>query len=106
MVHSMVVYRSYNAKSGTKKFQRMIELFDEDGVKDMLLERCNESPGALTPLAYWMARNNGGYKKSDFIEILAKYSSGEELEMINGEGDLPLHVVRNLVPSTIEKDHS
>jgi len=94
MVHSMVVYRSYHAKSGTKKLQRMIELFDKDAVKEMLLERCNESPGALTPLAYWMARNNGTYKKSDFIEILAKYSSGEELEMINGEGDLPLHVVR------------
>lgn len=100
MVHSMVVYRSYNAKNGTKKLQRMIDLFDKNGVKEMLLERCNESPGALTPLAYWMARNNGGYKKSDFIEILAKYSSGEELEMINGEGDLPLHVVRISISQT------
>jgi hypothetical protein len=49
--------------------------------------------GALTPLAYWMAKNNGNHKKSDIVEILTSYSSGEELEMINGEGDLPLHVV-------------
>jgi uncharacterized protein (DUF2249 family) len=40
-----------------------------------------------------MAKNNGNYKKPDIIEALSKYSSGEELEMINGEGDLPLHVV-------------
>lgn len=40
-----------------------------------------------------MATNNGKYKKSDFIDVLQSYSDGKNLEMINGEGDLPLHVV-------------
>ena len=70
----------------------MIDLFDKDGVKEMLLERCISHPGALTPLAYWMSNSGGGYTKTDVIEILCKHSNGEDLEMINGEGDLPLHV--------------
>jgi len=90
----MVMTRSYPVINGSKVLQKLLELFDKDAVKEMLLERCSEAPGALTPLAYWMAKNGGSYKKPDFIAILAKYSSGEDLEMINGEGDLPLHVVR------------
>jgi hypothetical protein len=90
----MVMTRSYPAKNGTKVLQKLLELFHKDAVKEMLLERCNETPGALIPLANWMAKNGGSYKKPDFIAILSKYSSGEDLEMINGEGDLPLHVVR------------
>lgn len=92
MVHSML-YRAFGAKSDAKKVKELLELFDKAALKEMLVERCNQAPGALTPLAYWMAKNNGNYKKSDIIELLTSYSSGEELEMINGEGDLPLHVV-------------
>ena len=94
MIHSMVISGSYPAEDNTKTLQKMLEVFDKDAVKEMLLERCNEAPGALTPLAYWMAKNRGSYKKPDFIAILAEYSSGKDLEMVNGEGDLPLHVVR------------
>jgi hypothetical protein len=43
-----------------------------------------------------MAKNGGVYKKADIVEVLTSYSLGEELEMINGEGDLPLHVVSPL----------
>ncbi|KAF7930900.1 hypothetical protein EAE99_004150 [Botrytis elliptica] len=37
---------------------------------------------------------------ADVIEVLLKYSNCEELEMINGEGDLPLHVaIKNNRPN-------
>lgn len=71
----------------------MIELFDKHLIREMMVERCTLAPGSLTPLANWMARNMGSYKKTDIAAILAEYSTGEDLEMINGEGDLPLHVV-------------
>jgi ankyrin repeat protein len=101
MAHSMVVHQMANwygnsyhfVRKEAEKVKKLLELFDKDAIKEMLLERCNQAPGALTPLAYWMAKNGGSYKKSDIVEILTSYSSGEELEMINGEGDLPLHVV-------------
>ncbi|TVY32755.1 Uncharacterized protein LOCC1_G008587 [Lachnellula occidentalis] len=94
MIHSMVrpsVY--FNFEKAEETLPKLLELFDKDAVKDMFLERCNHSPGALTPLAYWMDKVGSGCSWApDFIAILAKYSSGEDLEMINGEGDLPLHV--------------
>jgi len=93
VVHTMVAFHRNSSKNNVEKLQRMIEGFDEEAVKEMLLERCNYSPGALTPLAYWMAKNGGAYCKADVVELLSRYSTGEDLEMINGEGDLPLHVV-------------
>jgi len=93
MVHSMVTYKNGEVKTDAEKLQAMIGLFDKEAIKEMLLERCTISPGALTPLGHWMASNGGSYKKTDIIAILSKYSNGEDLEMINGEGDLPLHVV-------------
>ena len=100
MAHSMLVHQGYriagNDERDAKKLKQLLELFDKSVLKEMLLERCSQAPGALTPLAYWMARNSGVYKKADIVEVLTSYSSGEELEMINGEGDLPLHVVSPL----------
>lgn len=94
VIHNMLAYRQNGgAKTEPKKLQEMIDLFDNAAVEEMLLERCAERPGALTPLAYWMAKNAGVYKKPDIVTILSKYSNGEDLAMINGEGDLPLHVV-------------
>jgi ankyrin repeat protein len=94
MVHSLLVYsRTDQVEDEVELLQSMLKEFEKEAVKEMLVERCNQHPGALTPLAYWMAKNDGNYVKTDIIEALSKYSSGEELEMINGEGDLPLHVV-------------
>jgi hypothetical protein len=93
MVHSLLVYpKLLDVKNDVEVLNDMLKEFDKEAVKEMLVERAAVQPGALTPLAYWMARNTQ-YKKADIIEALSKYSSGEELEMINGEGDLPLHVV-------------
>jgi hypothetical protein len=92
IVHALLAHHGGGAKTDCKTVQALIEIFSKYGVKDMLLERCTSNPGALTPLAYWLAQNNGGYKKTHIVEILSKYSTGENLEMINGEGDLPLHV--------------
>jgi hypothetical protein len=91
-IHAMLVTRHGGAKIEAKKLQPVIELFSKDGVKEMLLERCISHPGALTPLAYWLSCTGGNWNNSDIIELLSKYSTGEDLEMINGEGDLPLHV--------------
>ncbi|KAE8441442.1 hypothetical protein EG329_004968 [Mollisiaceae sp. DMI_Dod_QoI] len=93
MLHSMLVSPNMDRtwdKTGRKRLERILELFDKAALREMFLERCTDSPGALTPLAYWMAK--GGYVGKKVISILSKYSTGEDLEMINGEGDLPVHV--------------
>lgn len=100
MVHSMVVSKGGGTRTKAEDVEKMIKLFDKDAVKEMLVERSSRHPGALTPLGLWMSANNGSYKGSDIIDVLAKYSTGEDLEMINGEGDLPLHVVCNPLVSS------
>lgn len=93
VIHSMVCpNQPGRANTNPNKLKQLISLFDKSALQKMFLERCTERPGALTPLAYWMASNNGSYKKADVVEILAEHSNGEDLAMINGEGDLPLHV--------------
>ena len=94
MAHSLLVHQSYhNAKNNAKQLRKILDLFDKAQLKEMMLERCTQTPGALTPLAFWMAKDAGTYRKAGIVKVLTGYSTGEELEMINGEGDLPLHVV-------------
>ncbi len=98
VVHALVGNLN-SVQSDAKKLQAMIDLFNKEGVKQMLLERCTNHPGALTPLAYWMSCGKT-WQRSDIVEVLSKYSTGQDLEMINGEGDLPLHVaVKNNLSS-------
>lgn len=94
MVHSMLKPPVNLNKEARETLQKMLGLFDKAALKEMFLERCTDKPGALTPLAYFMTNHYGNCKDGEMISILTKYSSGEELSMINGEGDLPLHVVR------------
>ena len=118
VVHALVGNRNGGAKTSGRKLQSMIDLFDKDNIQEMLLERCISHPGALTPLAYWMSCSGGSWKRTNIIEILSKYSTGEDLEMINGEGDLPLHVaikqglsaitefLLNLNPSLLHRENA
>ncbi|KAH8799706.1 hypothetical protein F5884DRAFT_114530 [Xylogone sp. PMI_703] len=101
LIHNMVVARSGGPSLDAKTLSHLISLFDKQNVKEMLLERCSVQPGSLTPLAYWMTKYTettghriaGGVSGTEIIELLSGYSTGEDLGMINGEGDLPLHVV-------------
>jgi hypothetical protein len=90
----MVASSQGHYKDKAHKLESMTGLLDKESVKEMMVERCTWKNGTSMPLALWMCCNNGNYKKTHFIEVLVKYSTGEELEMINGEGDLPLHTVR------------
>lgn len=92
MMHTLVDGNIKIIEKTISRLETIIKLFNPKDVQEMLLERSDEYPSALTPLASWMSKNPR-YDGMEVLEILVKYSTGEELEMINGEGDLPLHVV-------------
>lgn len=107
VVHHMVAAKnSSQVNVNAERLQQLIGLFDKTAVEEMLLERCTEKPGALTPLAYFMAKNSGNYRKPDLVSVLSKYSNGEDLAMINGEGDLPLHVVSSMPPGASKETYA
>jgi hypothetical protein len=93
LVHMLVTTSKGQIKKKASELESIIELFDKDLVKEMMVERCTWNGETSTPLALWMSSNKSEYTETDFVQILAKYSTGEDLEMINGEGDLPLHMV-------------
>lgn len=85
------------------KLREILDCFDKKAVKEMMLERCKVEPTALTPLALWLSQivdfnvhNYGNSEpsanKHEILKVLVEYSTGEDLEMLNGEGDLPVHV--------------
>ncbi|KAG9236672.1 hypothetical protein BJ875DRAFT_524495 [Amylocarpus encephaloides] len=87
MVHCIIGL----CNSRTNYLHKFMAPFDKEAVKEMFLERCTWSPGALTPLGLYMNKYCNAYCMK-FVKALAGYSTGEDLSMINGEGDLPVHV--------------
>lgn len=97
MMHSLVVaIWGGHARNDAGLFKSIVECFDKKKVQEMFTERCTVSPGALTPLGLWFHWHGREHKRDDIVSILTEYSTGEDLEMINGEGDLPLHIVSPL----------
>jgi hypothetical protein len=94
IIHTFV-RNNGTVQSDPQKLDEFLQLFDKKDVEEMMLERCNDYPSALTPMALWLQLHSP--TKPDFLEVMMKYSTGEELEMINGEGDLPLHVVSSIL---------
>nr|POF05923.1 uncharacterized protein CFP56_53310 [Quercus suber] len=98
IVHHLLK-RSENEKTVTK-LPQMLDLIDKRVLPSLMVERCSEDPGALTPLAYFCAsKYSDSDTQTEIVRIVIKYSEGKELSMINGEGDTPLHVaVRKNMP--------
>lgn len=74
----------------------LTQLIDPRLISSMCLQRCSLDPGALTPLALWLAQVHQYTKRHVQVAIarlILGYSHGEELSMLNGEGHTPLHVI-------------
>lgn len=92
VLHTILAPDSW-ARTDIKDLKALLKLFDKEAIKEMSTERCSIHPGALTPIGLWLSTSKGDYKSDSVVSLLAEYSDVAALEMINGEGDLPLHVV-------------
>ncbi|KAG4030376.1 hypothetical protein MFRU_012g01140 [Monilinia fructicola] len=91
IMHTLAAAADGITEEVVSRLDSIIKLFHKKDVQEMSLERADVYPSALTPLALWMSQHPH-HDQTEILEVLLKYSTGEELEMINGEGDLPLHV--------------
>lgn len=106
---------SLQSRSDAAPLRQLIDLFDPSVVKELLLSR--QKPGNQTPLTLWL-HGNQHHLDSDIIEILESFSSGEDLDIIDDTGDLPLHIaikkshptqVKSLIffrPSTLFRENA
>jgi hypothetical protein len=101
-------------KSQTVEVKKMIELTDRRAVQELSVERCTVDPGALTPLGRWLYCLQRRFDsdlsaKRDVLELILGLSDGADLEMMDGSGQLPLHVAvkasyHKLVSCIIERN--
>ncbi|KAK5111614.1 hypothetical protein LTR85_011792 [Meristemomyces frigidus] len=93
--------------SDERQVQRLpllLDLVDKRLMPSLFLERSADHPGSFTPLARWMHNRSvrsdtDEERDAEFLRTLLRYSGGKELNLVNGEGDTPLHVtVRKTLP--------
>ncbi|CAA9958257.1 Ankyrin repeat protein [Pyrenophora teres f. maculata] len=93
-----------------KKLDRIRKLFglvDPRLIASLLTERTTEAPGAATPLARWMHSFRPQYSSSvaeghdRVLKVILDFSKGEDLGIISGEGDTPVHVAARYGAHTV-----
>lgn len=100
----MVATSGGRARTEIDTLKEMIALFDKQTLRNMMIERCSAGLGGLTPLALLLSGHSDardGYNKSvdkvdrvcDALDVLSSFSDGKDLEIVNAEGELPLHMV-------------
>ncbi|KAK3702220.1 hypothetical protein LTR37_015052 [Vermiconidia calcicola] len=83
--------RSFTEEKEVQKLKQMLELIDDRVLPTLFTER---STGSLTPLHFWLThqyRSNEAECHEQVMRLLLKHSGGQELGLISGEGDTPLH---------------
>jgi ankyrin repeat protein len=86
--------------------RNLIETIDKRLISGMCLQRCSRSPGSLTPLALLVAQHYVSNEvRVDMARLILEHSKGAELELLNGEGHTPLHVVARTDPGQIRHHH-
>jgi ankyrin repeat protein len=113
LIHSVLSSGFTSRENGRERLRELLRLIDSRLVSSMLKERTTAAPGAATPLAQWIYtvfRDNvysHRYNNYDIIQqskevtdvqeetlrIILEFSKGEDLDLVNGEGDTPLHAV-------------
>jgi ankyrin repeat protein len=86
--------------------RNLIETIDKRLIAGMCVQRCSRSPGSLTPLALLVAQHYVSNEiRVDMARLILEFSHGAELELLNGEGHTPLHVVARTEPTQIRHHH-
>ncbi|XP_014560340.1 hypothetical protein COCVIDRAFT_89408 [Bipolaris victoriae FI3] len=99
IVHSILeFYQACNVK--TSVLCKILGLIDTRLIPSLFLERTQSAPGAATPLGRWVhinvqsrEYNFDKERHEETLKMLLEFSKGEDLGIINGDGDTPVHAV-------------
>ncbi|KAJ4332923.1 hypothetical protein N0V95_009544 [Ascochyta clinopodiicola] len=116
LIHSTLNPHLVSRDNGRENLRELLSLIDSRLIPSMVTERATSVPGAVTPLAQWMYAtiqnnlHNYNYNRryrdhrnrnrqpdvvlkvqEDTLRIILDISKGSDLELVNGEGDTPLH---------------
>ncbi len=104
LIHLVLIYLSSKSRSPEElilEFRSLLSLLDTRLLSSLWTERCRDNPGALTPLAFWLASidtdffsyssRSGAKLVPEVLTVMLDFDGGEALTMIDGSGQFPLH---------------
>ncbi|CVL06999.1 related to ankyrin repeat protein [Fusarium mangiferae] len=95
VLHALLRY-----KSDPSRLEAILKLFDQDLLRNHISQQHQSLQGkANTPLHSWISKmaNDGSSnslsasEQKEMLTLLLRYTSGKELELLNCEGNTPLH---------------
>jgi len=94
IIHS-ILDTPFEAKKGepeAAQLRNLLHLVDPRLLSSLFMERTTQSPGAATPLALWLYGRGEAAHHEAMLQVMLEFSQGEDLGIINAEGDTPLHM--------------
>jgi ankyrin repeat protein len=99
IVHSILSSKFTSIEKDLPRISDLFGLIDPSLLTSLFTERTTALPGAATPLACWLYTcfkpNYNETVSSDgheaVVHAILEFSKGEDLGLVNGEGDTPLH---------------
>lgn len=99
IIHSLLHRRLTSVEKDVPQINELLGLIDPRILSSLFVERSTQLPGAATPLSCWLYTmvNVMQYavKQTDdrekYVQAILAFSKGEDLSIINGEGDTPVH---------------
>lgn len=91
MLHLLLLNPGQGYIPEPEKLSSFLRSMDRSVLHRLLEQRCDESPGGLTPIARWIPVRPA---PNTLFTTLMELSSLSVLEMLDGRGHTPLHTVR------------
>lgn len=102
IVHAALVPNNDRERTNPDNVRELLSLINPEIYPGLATERSFADPGFTTPLARWLYLQYRYFSSADMprekqrnmtelVQMLFQFSKGAELEVINGEGDTPLH---------------
>jgi ankyrin repeat protein len=99
LLHTLLT-ENQRARHAENLIRCMLELLDPECRKNLFTQRNSYTNGAATPLHHWLkhtralwGRDDNADKQEATLKMLLSYSNGEELGMVDGTGETPLHTL-------------
>jgi ankyrin repeat protein len=98
IIHAILNHGQLASDKDMVRVRELFKLIDPRLLASLFTERTTDEPGAATPLARCIRHMRSNYDddtlpgRDELLRILLEVSKGEDLGIINGEGDTPLHV--------------
>jgi ankyrin repeat protein len=96
IIHSILNHTSLGSDKDVDRVCELFKLIDPRLLPSLFTERSTDQPGASTPLARYVHSMkpdvyNPSVGNDKLLRLLLEFSKGEDLGIVNGEGDTPLH---------------